>query len=155
MIDSDWERENSELMFIYNLIKPIKSPADSITLSSFWKSALINFIWSMEALSHVCKCNTVRLFIAEWLMTCKNEEQKESHLFFSDPLRVKLNDTVGNHITYKVNSFSLSKQWLWTEQKKKSIWDKRDISSNIVISEAKLNLLVVKLKQICMRACEL
>lgn len=38
-------------------------------------------------------------------MTCKNEEQKESHLFFSDPLRVKLDDTVGNHITYKVNSF--------------------------------------------------
>ncbi len=59
----------------------------------------------MEALSHACKRNAVELFIIEWLMTSKNEEQKKSHLFFSDPLRVKLHDTVGNRITYKVNLF--------------------------------------------------
>lgn len=52
----------------------------------------------------------------------KNEEQKESHLFFSDPLRVKLDDTVGNHITYKVNSFLVFQNNDCGQNKKKKIY---------------------------------
>ncbi len=146
-IDINWKWENSVRMFIYNLIKEIKSPADSLI---FLKISLHKFHLRYEALSHVCKRNAVELFIAEWLMTSKNEEQKKkSHLSFSDTLRVKLHDTVGNHITYKVNSFLVFQNNNCEHDQKKNLFlDMRDISSYIVISEAKLNLLVVKLKQI-------
>lgn len=49
------------------------------------------------------------------------KNRKKSHLSFLDPLRVKLHDTVGNRITYKVNSFLVFQNNDCGHDQKKSI----------------------------------
>lgn len=72
----------------------------------------------------------------------KNKRENTSALSISEPLGVKLDDAIGNHITYKVNSFLVfQNNDCGPNQKKQlfSIFETRYLSSNRAFSEAKLH----------------